>query len=84
MYLFGQLWSRWTIAFKVSTPILHVAFSIAQLHGTRIFYTMWMKQLRILDKRRKDVEKEVGVREMMEDCEPELAQGDIAELTRND
>ena len=83
MYLFGQLWSRWTIAFKVSTPILHVAFSIAQLHGTRIFYTMWMKQLRILE-RRKDVGKEVDVREMVEDFELEIAQEDVAELTRND
>ena len=43
-----------------------------------------MKQLRILDKRRKDVEKAVDIRETMEDCEPELAQEDIAEHTRND
>ncbi|KAJ7470646.1 hypothetical protein FB451DRAFT_1400227 [Mycena latifolia] len=44
MYLFGQLWSRWTLPFKIATPILHVAFSAAQFHGTRIFYRMWKKQ----------------------------------------
>ncbi|KAJ7662954.1 hypothetical protein B0H17DRAFT_1093040 [Mycena rosella] len=48
MYLFGQLWSRWTLSFKIATPILHVAFSAAQFHGTRIFYRMWKKQERII------------------------------------
>jgi len=37
MYLFGQLWSRWTLPFKIATPLLHIAFSAAQFHGTRIF-----------------------------------------------
>ncbi|KAF8583554.1 hypothetical protein K439DRAFT_1505442 [Ramaria rubella] len=49
MYLFGQLWSQWRIAFKIVTPLLHVAFSAAQLHGTRIFFRMWKKQERIID-----------------------------------
>ncbi|KAJ7470645.1 hypothetical protein FB451DRAFT_346086 [Mycena latifolia] len=48
MYLFGQLWSRWTLSFKIATPILHVAFSAAQFHGTRIFYRMWKKQEQII------------------------------------
>ena len=48
MYLFGQLWGRWSIAFKITTPLLHIAFSAAQFHGTRIFYKMWRKQERIL------------------------------------
>jgi hypothetical protein len=48
MYLFGQLWHRWAIAFKIATPMLHIAFSAAQLHGTHIFYRMWRKQERIL------------------------------------
>ncbi|KAF8212793.1 hypothetical protein K438DRAFT_1915725 [Mycena galopus ATCC 62051] len=60
MYLFGQLWPRWTTAFRVSTPILHIAFSVAQLHGTRIFYTMWKKQERILHEPRKDTEIGMG------------------------
>ncbi|KAF8573387.1 hypothetical protein K439DRAFT_1375534 [Ramaria rubella] len=49
MYLFGQLWNQWKIAFKVATPLLHVAFSAAQLHGTRIFFRMWKKQVRIIE-----------------------------------
>ncbi|KAJ6625976.1 hypothetical protein B0H10DRAFT_567890 [Mycena sp. CBHHK59/15] len=55
MYLFGQLWERWDLSFKVITPILHIAFSCAQLHGTRIFYKMWKKQQRII--REQDAEK---------------------------
>jgi len=48
MYLFGQLWSRWSLAYKITTPMLHIAFSAAQFHGTRIFYTIWRKQERIM------------------------------------
>jgi len=48
MYLFGQLWDRWTLPFKIVTPVLHVAFSAAQLHGSHIFYKMWRKQERLL------------------------------------
>ncbi|KAK6543645.1 hypothetical protein TWF694_000388 [Orbilia ellipsospora] len=40
MYLFGALWNRWELSFKVVTPILHVAFSAAQLHGSNIFRKM--------------------------------------------
>jgi len=48
MYLFGQLWHRWAIAFKIVTPLLHLLFSACQLHGSHIFFRMWMKQRRIL------------------------------------
>lgn len=48
MYLFGQLWHRWDISFKIATPILHIAFSAAQFHGTRIFWGMWHKQERLI------------------------------------
>jgi hypothetical protein len=44
MYMFGILWDRWPLAFKIGTPLLHVAFSAAQLHGSRIFYIIWQKQ----------------------------------------
>ncbi|KAJ7710032.1 hypothetical protein B0H17DRAFT_915550 [Mycena rosella] len=62
MYLFGQLWSRWSLSFKIATPILHVAFSAAQFHGTRIFYRMWKKQERII-RDQQDEEKGTGVEE---------------------
>ena len=44
MYMFGILWDRWPLAFKIVTPLLHVAFSSAQFHGSRIFYAIWKKQ----------------------------------------
>lgn len=48
MYMFGILWDRWPLAFKITTPLLHITFSAAQFHGTRIFYAMWRKQERML------------------------------------
>ncbi|EPS38138.1 hypothetical protein H072_8139 [Dactylellina haptotyla CBS 200.50] len=40
MYLFGVLWDQWELSFKVVTPMLHIAFSAAQLHGSNIFRNM--------------------------------------------
>jgi len=57
MYLFGQLWHRWSIAFKIVTPLLHLLFSACQLHGSNIFRRMWMKQRRILREQQKCEEK---------------------------
>ena len=44
MYMFGILWNRWPLSFKIVTPTLHLAFSAAQFHGTMIFYRLWQKQ----------------------------------------
>ena len=52
-YLFGSLWSQWQLAFKIVTPILHVAFSATQIHGSRIFYFMWRKQKKLLAEQRR-------------------------------
>ncbi|KAF8142751.1 hypothetical protein K438DRAFT_1634921, partial [Mycena galopus ATCC 62051] len=59
MFLFGQLWSHWKLSFKIATPILHIAFSTAQFHGTRIFYRMWTKQEHII-RDQQDIEKSTG------------------------
>lgn len=48
MWLFGGLWHRWTLPFKVITPILHVLFSVAQLWGAVIFRRMWNRQEKLL------------------------------------
>jgi len=48
MYLFGSLWSKWELGFKIATPILHTAFSAAQVHGSRIFLGMALKQRKII------------------------------------
>src|SRR6266536_1732405 len=29
MWVFGKLWDQWTIAFKVTTPMLHLLFAAA-------------------------------------------------------
>ncbi|KAJ5676117.1 hypothetical protein N7462_009014 [Penicillium macrosclerotiorum] len=48
MWLFGSLWNRWEIAFKVATPLLHCAFSAAQIHGSLVFWRMYKRQQRFL------------------------------------
>jgi hypothetical protein len=48
MYLFGSLWHRWTIAFKITTPMLHVLFMCAQLWGSWCFYKMYKRQERLI------------------------------------
>jgi hypothetical protein len=49
MYFFGSVWHHWALGFKIATPILHVAFASAQLHGTRILFKMWRKEKRLLN-----------------------------------
>lgn len=48
MTLFGQSWDKWEIEFKIVTPILHIIFTLAQLHGSRILFAMYKKQKRYL------------------------------------
>jgi hypothetical protein len=51
MYLFGSLWDRWTIAFKVATPMLHVLFTSCQLWGSYNFYKMYKRQQNLIAKK---------------------------------
>ncbi|USP74127.1 hypothetical protein yc1106_01401 [Curvularia clavata] len=56
-WLWGSLWHRWTLPFKIVTPILHVIFSAAQLWGVWNFYKMWLRQKMLLqNKEKNDVE----------------------------
>ncbi|KAH6616841.1 hypothetical protein C7974DRAFT_53365 [Boeremia exigua] len=52
MWLFGSLWDRWTLPFKIVTPLLHAIFSAAQLFGARNFRSMWLHQKRLRDEQR--------------------------------
>lgn len=56
MWLFGGLWDRWTLPFKILTPMLHVVFSIAQLWGAIIFRRMWKRQEALLKAQNTDEE----------------------------
>ena len=42
--MFGILWNQWPLSFKIMTPVLHLAFTAGQLHGTRNLYAIWKKQ----------------------------------------
>ncbi|EKV09731.1 hypothetical protein Pdw03_8421 [Penicillium digitatum] len=44
MWLFGSTWDRWRLAFKIVTPLLHIAFSAAQIHGSIVFWRMYRRQ----------------------------------------
>ncbi|PVH87625.1 hypothetical protein DL98DRAFT_448080 [Cadophora sp. DSE1049] len=48
MWLFGSLWKRWTMAFKVTTPMLHTLFAAAQMWGSWNFYKMYQRQKRLM------------------------------------
>lgn len=45
-WLFGSLWDKWTLPFKVVTPILHALFSCAQLWGAWVFWGLSKKEAR--------------------------------------
>lgn len=48
MYMFGSVWNRWTLAFKITTPMLHVLFAAAQLWGSWNFFCLYQRQCRLL------------------------------------
>lgn len=56
MWLFAGLWDRWTLPFKVVTPILHALFSAAQLWGAYNFWQLWKKQEKLLAEQRQAAE----------------------------
>jgi hypothetical protein len=43
-WLWGTLWSKWTLPFKIATPILHALFSAAQLFGAWVFWSLARKE----------------------------------------
>lgn len=45
-WLFGSLWHKWTLPFKVVTPILHFLFSCAQGWGAWVFWQLSKKEAR--------------------------------------
>lgn len=61
MWLWGSLWDRWTLPFRVVTPILHVVFSAAQVWGAWNFYKMWRRQKMLLREKKVDVEQSGAV-----------------------
>ena len=66
MYLFGSLWDRWTMAFKITTPMLHLLFMSCQLWGSYNFYKMYKRQQRLIQKK----EGQVVDLEQQDDVDP--------------
>lgn len=72
LYFWGWAWDRWSLAFKVLTPILHCIFTAAQVWGARNFYLMWTDQKKKL--RAKDITAELG--QPLESSEAQLVRVD--------
>ena len=47
LWIFGTLWEKWNLAFKIVTPSLHVLFTVAQLWGAWVFWIIAKKEARI-------------------------------------
>lgn len=45
-WLWGSLWDKWTLPFKIVTPVLHLLFSCAQLWGAWVFWNLSKKEAR--------------------------------------
>jgi hypothetical protein len=71
MYLFGKLWNKWTLAFKIVTPALHIAFSACQLHGSCIFWKMMKRQQKYI---REAAGEDIGSVEEGRKVEPPAAE----------
>jgi hypothetical protein len=80
MYLFGSLWQKWTLAFKITTPMLHLLFMSAQLWGTWNFVKMYKKQCRLIDMKEGRADLEAGPKEEQDSRK----QGTTIEITRPD
>jgi len=61
MYLFGSLWHRWTLPFRVVTPMLHLLFSAAQPWGAWIFFGMAKNQSRKAVERRMKLRRRISI-----------------------
>ncbi|KDQ07950.1 hypothetical protein BOTBODRAFT_38386 [Botryobasidium botryosum FD-172 SS1] len=78
-YFFGSLWYRWSLAFKITTPLLHCAFSACQLHGSRVFWKMYQKQGRLI---KQEADMEASVRKEGK-LEEQLTPPGISNLYKN-
>ena len=47
LWIFGTLWEKWNLAFKIVTPSLHVLFTVAQLWGAWVFWIIAKKEARM-------------------------------------
>ncbi|KAJ5171274.1 uncharacterized protein N7500_004057, partial [Penicillium coprophilum] len=78
MWLFASTWARWRLAFKIVTPILHVAFSAAQIHGSLVFWRMYRRQKRLqreTDAEARDSDLKGETESSINDCQCEHPSG---------
>ena len=72
MYLFGKSWEKWEIGFKVITPILHIIFTLAQLHGSKILFLMYVKQKKLLAEEQNPIPDLEGLEKKSDESERTL------------
>lgn len=51
IWLLVTYWDKWLFGLKISSPILHTLFSLAQMHGAGITYKLYKKQKRLLSEK---------------------------------
>jgi polyferredoxin len=54
MYIWGSAWHRWSLPFKIITPILHGIFSSAQVWGAYRFVGMWQYEKKKLKEKKQE------------------------------
>jgi hypothetical protein len=80
MTLFGQAWDLWDLSFKVVTPILHVLFTVAQIHAAKILFVMWTKQKRLIAAERQELIDPEGHSKKIDGENKSVADDDILEV----
>lgn len=89
-WLFGILWDRWTLSFKIATPSLFLLFATAQNWGTWKLYQIGVHQGKLAAQGQKQKDVETGgmglsgvgdgsvVREVLETQSIKSVDGEIA------
>jgi hypothetical protein len=65
MWIFGTLWEKWNLAFKIVTPSLHVLFTVAQLWGAWVFWIIAKKEARKKEERIRAQDEEQSLSGML-------------------
>lgn len=80
-WLWGSLWAKWTLPFKIVTPILHVLFSCAQGWGAWVFWQLSKKEARkaknLIVSSVMETSKDASVIEESEQKDPEVSVNEL-------
>jgi hypothetical protein len=80
MTLFGQAWDKWNLSFKIVTPILHILFTVAQIHAAKILFIMWGKQKLLIAAENRDLNDLEGHSKKVDSEDRSAADDSIMEM----